>query len=134
MDETAQAASPQAVIQALAKQRGKTAVTAERRRQARHAWDVNLTLDIEENLSQAVSRRTINVVTTDLSTGGFAFLHRQYIHPGSVIRARFDALPRRPVLAGVVRSCIKTQGIDHRIGVEFVLHHPNPGKTRSGTG
>ena len=119
--------TPEEVIQALADQRGQEITTQERRKQARHDWDVKLSLEIEEEDQwQAVSRRTIEVITKDLSTGGFAFIHSQFIHPGSRVRARFDVLPHRPILSGVVRSCVKIEGVRHRVGVEF--GHLNSGK------
>ncbi|MGD8451494.1 MAG: PilZ domain-containing protein [Phycisphaerae bacterium] len=64
--------------------------------------------------------RRLDVTTVDISVGGMAFYYRQYIHPGSTIRARFDALPGKPYVTAVVRNCTLIGPGRHRIGMEFI--------------
>lgn len=118
LDDT-QSSSPLEVIQAIAKQRDENLIDHERRQNARHRWDVQMTVELMEG-AKRLSKRKITVTTTDLSTGGFAFVHSQYIYPDTLILAQFDALPNRPTLTGRIRSCEKIHGLYHRVGVQFI--------------
>lgn len=90
------------------------------RRHKRHVWEVRMTVELEEATDISRRRRRIVVTTRDLSTGGFAFTYRRYIHPGTHVRAEFDSLPASPTMLGVVRHCTHLGGATHRIGVEFL--------------
>lgn len=89
------------------------------RRHRRHRWQVKLRLDLEEVTVGGRRRRALTVTSSDISVQGFSFFHRNFIHPGTLVRARVEALPDRPVLVGIVRNCIHVEGNRHRIGVEF---------------
>jgi len=95
--------------------RGKT----KERRYERKAWTVALTLDLEEKSLRGVTHRQIEVATHNISVGGYSFIFHNFIHPGTVVSARFDGLPNNPTLRGIVRNCIAIGGTQHRVGVEF---------------
>lgn len=95
-----------------------SAAGEELRQQLRRVW--NTTLDLELTEQDGSRRRQVRVQTLNLSSGGFAFLHRQFIHPGTRVWAEFQALPGRPVIEGVVRSCDQLGGMQHRVGVQFI--------------
>jgi hypothetical protein len=90
----------------------------ELREQLRRVW--NTTLDLELTEQDGSRRRQVRVQTLNLSSGGFAFLHRQFIHPGTRVWAEFQMLPGRPIIEGVVRSCDQLGGMEHRVGVQFI--------------
>lgn len=92
----------------------------ELRRQLRRVW--NTMLDLELTEQDGSRRRHVRVQTLNLSSGGFAFLHRQFIHPGTRVRAEFQALPGKPIIEGVVRACDQLGGMEHRVGVQFIAN------------
>ena len=94
--------------------------TAEDRRYERKSWAVVLTLQIQEGSGTYSTQREVEVTTHDISVSGFAFVYRQFLHKGTYVAARFDMLPNRPTLTGVVRNCTLLEGAQHRIGVEFL--------------
>ena len=64
--------------------------------------------------------RTLNVASHDISTGGFSFIHKQFVYQNTRVQVHFESLPGNPTLEGVVRSCIHVGGMHHRVGVQFV--------------
>ncbi|MCC7145389.1 MAG: PilZ domain-containing protein [Phycisphaeraceae bacterium] len=110
-------AEPQKIIQDLGKQHTQQASPNDRREHKRFPWSVALTMQLEES---GGNHRRIEVTTLNISVGGFAFTYRQFIHPGTIVFARFETLPDKPVLKGVVRSCAPIGGMQHRIGVQFL--------------
>lgn len=92
--------------------------TISKRRQDRKAWNVHLRLIIYEGSASGTPRDT-EAVTHDLSTGGYSFITRYYVHVGATVEATFDTLPQRPTIIGVVRNCIHLGGAMHRVGVQF---------------
>ncbi len=106
-------------VLAALRERYRDAGGSDNRRHERYAWTVPLSLTIEETGDSGVDSREVVVTTHDISLGGFAFIARSYVHPGSVISARFDTLPGKPRLVGVVRNCIHLSGALHRVGVQF---------------
>jgi hypothetical protein len=90
------------------------------RQHQRHNWVTQLTVELEEKSELSVRRREVRVMTCDVSAGGFSFIYRRYVHLGTCVRVRFDSLPSRPRMIGVVRNCRHMNGTTHRVGVEFV--------------
>lgn len=109
---------PAVVAATLRALRGEHASLAPRRHR-RHTWKVKLRLELEEITVGGRRKRALTVTSSDISVQGFSFHHRNFIHPGTLVRARVESLPDRPVLAGVVRNCVHLEGSRHRIGVEF---------------
>ena len=107
------------VIDALRDQYESVAEEAEKRDQDRRACQVPLTVAFEEKTSEGVRRRTVEVVTHDISRGGLSFIFRSYVHLGTVVRTRFMGLANAPEIIGTVRSCIHICGGMHRVGVQF---------------
>lgn len=93
---------------------------ANRRRHERKPWAATLTVWVEDMVGTKADRRELEVTTHDISRGGIGFVYQQFLHPGTVIHVRFDSLPSRPVVTGVVANCIYVGGKQHRIGVQFV--------------
>lgn len=85
----------------------------------RYCWRSRVPIVLEEPSSDGMRRRQALVHTLDLSAGGFAFEFDQYVHPGTIVHAAFQALKRNPQRRGVVRSCVHVSGTTHRVGVEF---------------
>lgn len=121
--EVAEPPTPQDVIEQLEKVQGEKARSAGEfveRRHERKVWNAVLTLVIEEHLDGGyVRHRQVEVTTVDISAGGFAFMHNKAINAETVVRARFEGLPQKPVLIGVVRNCRLVDGKQHRVGVQF---------------
>ena len=92
---------------------------ANRRQCERKPWTTNLTVWLEEMSEQQTARRELEVTTHDISRGGVCFVHGQYLEPGTLVRLRFDSLPDRPIVTGVVATCIYVGGKQHRVGVRF---------------
>ena len=109
---------PAEVIERLHELRGSRGSCGKRQHE-RHAWNVVLTLELREESADGVRRREVEVTTHDICAGGFAFVFRQFIREGTLVRARFDMLPNKPTLTGVVRNCLFLGGSQHRIGVQF---------------
>jgi len=82
----------------------------------RHAWVTDLTITISDT---SKIPRSLIVTSREISRGGFSFMFRQFIAPGTRVGVRINKLPARGVLHGVVRSCVHVGGIHHRIGVQF---------------
>jgi len=115
-------ATPQELLAALQRQsRGGGRV----RRHQRHPWQAKMSLFLELQCEGAFYRRKLHVVTHDISVGGFSFTCEQYVHAGTVVYARFEQLPKRPVLKGIVRNCAHLERRVHRVGVEFVKLSPH---------
>ena len=112
-------ATPASVMEELVRRHGDTEATTDQRAHQRQKWTVPLTVQLEERGQYGPTCRTIEVSTVDISCGGFAFVFRQYISPGTTVRVQFDSLPNRPRLEGAVRGCILIGGNQHRVGVQF---------------
>jgi hypothetical protein len=87
---------------------------------ARHAYRVLFRVVLQERHGGALKERAIQVVTNDISRTGFSFFYRNYVAVGTSLWARFDDLPNRPTVLGVVRNCFLVAGRKHRIGVQFL--------------
>jgi hypothetical protein len=90
---------------------------SEVREATRFHYCVPMTLHIDD--PKRAGTRVIRAATSNVSTGGFAFIFDAAVSPGSTVRAQFDSLPGKPEIAGVVRSCVYICGTQHRIGVEY---------------
>lgn len=125
---SARADSSDAVIKTLASRHAPRG--PQQREHERHSWTVSLSLTLIERSTAGARERHLDVVTHDISRGGFSFVARCYVHPGTVVSARVEALPNRPVLRGVVRNCAHIRGSDHRVGVQFLAEESaDPGTT-----
>ncbi|MCC6580979.1 MAG: hypothetical protein IT440_11110 [Phycisphaeraceae bacterium] len=115
-------AKPRDVVGELSRQHRNENGTPDKnkRAHARHGWQVVLTLTIEELSNGEHRRRQIEATTFDIAVAGFGFIFNQFIHPGTIVYARFDSLPNKPWLRGVVRNCFKLGGFQHRVGVQFL--------------
>jgi|CXWL01.1.fsa_nt_gi hypothetical protein len=111
----------QKVIEQLRQQAVTPLKKRDQRSSERRPWVAHLTLLITDPLGKP---RTLDVVTHDISTGGFSFIFRQFFHVNTRVRAQFETLPGKPVLDGVVRSCILVGGVHHRVGVQFDTARP----------
>jgi hypothetical protein len=92
----------------------------ERRAVERSAWGMGLTVWFAHPWSPRPNVGAIEVETLNVSPGGLSFLADRFIAEGSPVRARFDSLPDRPTITGIVRRCQYVGGSCHRVGVEFV--------------
>ncbi|MBI3833282.1 MAG: PilZ domain-containing protein [Planctomycetes bacterium] len=111
-----QCASPQRVIELLTKRFGEKRDAPNQRSSERHPWVVDISLVIEDPHGKP---RTLDVVTHDISEGGFSFMYQQFIHVGTRIITHFGSIPGHPSLVGVVRNCVYVGSMYHRIGVQF---------------
>ena len=91
--------------------------SAEHREATRYHYCVPMTLHIDD--PRKPGTRVVRAASSNISTGGFAFIFDAAISPGSTVRAQFDSLPGKPQIAGLVRSCVRICGTQHRIGVEY---------------
>ncbi len=114
---------PEELLYALYR-RDRTHARSRARRHRRRAWRTALTVVLEESGGPSPTHRRLSVETRDLSSRGFAFLCQGAVNVGTAVFARFDTLPHRPILKGVVRNCTHVAGRQHRVGVEFVPLEP----------
>lgn len=105
------------IIEQLHERVGPSKEVVNRRQSERRPWITPLTILIEDPMGKP---RTLEATTHDISTGGFSFVYRQFIHINTKVRVYFESLPGRPALEGVVRSCTYAGEMHHRIGVQFV--------------
>jgi|GEM_PF-3172432 len=92
----------------------------------RRQWVTNLTIWVESELNTESNPRPLRVTTQDISRGGFSFISKRFLFPGATIRTRFDVLPQRPVIRGVVRNCSHVGAGQHRVGVQFISPEEDP--------
>ncbi len=112
-------AAPEQVMAELSRQHhGGSTKGHEKRKHQRKQWHTVIRLVLEDP-KLVGNRRAIEVTTQDISVGGFAFIHSQYLYPGTIVRACFNNLPNQPWLKGIIRDCRLLGGIQHRIGVQF---------------
>jgi hypothetical protein len=104
-------------IEAAGRARNGAGPGPDSRLATRYCYCVPMTLHIDDPRSAAT--RIIRAATSNISTGGFAFIFDAAVSLGSTIRAQFDSLPGKPQIAGIVRSCVHICGTQHRIGVEY---------------
>ena len=115
--------TPAAVIKQLAEIQRKRQSDCQfiERKHERKSWNAVITLVIEEMVEKELARhREIEVTTLDISAGGYAFMFKEFVNPGTVVRARFEGLPNKPILVGVVRNCVDVDATQHRVGVQFM--------------
>ncbi len=90
------------------------------RQHTRHQWKVVLTVELHETNGGNTSRQELEVTTQDIAVGGFSFIYKRYINPGSLSYARFETLPNKPCLKAEVKNCVNLGGFQHRIGMQFL--------------
>lgn len=100
------------------KTRGESGRVA--RRHVRKRWTVDLLVRIEETVELRKTSRELRVTTQDLSRGGYSFLCRHFIYPGSRVQAHVTSLPGNPVLMGTVANCSYAGAGKHRVGVKLL--------------
>lgn len=113
---TASQAAAEAILLAIQKS-SRSRNPAEHRQATRYHYCVPMTLYIDD--PRARGTRIVRAASSNISSGGFAFIFDAALSPGSTVRAQFDSLPGKPQIAGLVRSCIHICGTQHRIGVEY---------------
>lgn len=113
--ETSEADAIMVLLQQNA--RGKPAPTA--RRHVRKKWVIELQIKIEEAAAVDAVARDLAVTTQDLSRGGFSFLCRHFLYPGTQVEAQIPSLPGSPVLKGVVANCSYAENGQHRVGIKL---------------
>ena len=113
-------ASPDAIVSALLERETRGASKAHPRRHERKRWYVELSIKTEETAGNSRAVRKLRVTTQDLSRGGYSFLCRQFIYPGTLVHARVTALPGKPLLTGTVANCIYAGAGQHRVGVKLL--------------
>ncbi len=125
-DGTRATASPEELMFALNRRFRSRQDTGRVRRYARHPWRMRLKITLQENCDGVVYRLELMVTTCDVSANGFSFICKRFVHPAVILYSRFDTLPNRPVVKGIVRNCVYLESRDHRVGVEFL--EPDPGE------
>ncbi len=111
-------ASPDAVYDALVADQVRNDASSNQRQHDRLSWVMDLTIWIREHKWE--SPREVQVKTSDLSRGGFCFLHSQFLYAKTLVYTRFDLLPGRPVVVGLVTNCSYVGEGHHRVGVRFL--------------
>lgn len=89
------------------------------RRYERQPWTATITVTIDRQTLRGATQHALRVVAQDISRGGFSFIYRQFISPGSKVSIKLDMLPGEPVINGTVKSCVLIGGMEHRVGVAF---------------
>lgn len=118
--------APEEIIQALRRRHGHERGNQKRlRRSKRHDCAVELTVVVVLSTEGGFDERTMTVTTCDVSKSGLSFACMHFVPPGSAVYARFEQLGHRPVVKGIVRNCVHTNGRTHRVGVEFVPLEPD---------
>jgi len=86
------------------------------RQHERKEWATKATL----RLNGTHDKRHMNVVTHDISQGGFSFISESYIAAGTPVFATFRVGAEDATFSGIVRSCKIVTAPKHLIGVQFV--------------
>ena len=107
------------VVAALCERMGAVQFGEDRRRSERLPWLRRVPVWVAEETGSGQGIRKLDALIHDISHGGFGFIFDQELDPGMIIRARFDGLPNRPVVTGVIRYCVQLGATHHRIGVQF---------------
>ncbi len=92
----------------------------DRRVRVRHPWRATLTAWVMDEPEGDRGVREIQVETIDISTTGFGFSFRQFIHVGAMLRTRLDVLPGKPIVDGIIAHCRLADDSRHIFGVQFV--------------
>ena len=90
------------------------------RKHQRKSWCVVLSAEFEIEEGSITLEHKEEVITHDISQGGFSFIFHMNLTKGPHIKACFDMLPKKPVINGEVRSSRHLYGTQYRIGVSFV--------------
>ena len=109
-------ATPEEIIHALFERAGGRGKVDDQRAAGRFSWVTKLSVRIIDPIG---APRDIEVTTRDLSTGGFSFVHNQFVHEGTIVITRIKGLPHQPTIMCVVRHCEHISGAKHRVGVRF---------------
>jgi hypothetical protein len=92
----------------------------DQRRYKRNRWETTIGLKVEERGDGNSVCRYWSVRTRDLSRAGFSFIFTRRLAKDSIVHTRFDELPRRPRIMGVVRNCLPLKDGTFRVGIEFI--------------
>ncbi len=116
--------TPGELIEVLRRRRESRRDALRVRRHQRQVWRVHLSLMMLAGGEAALEG------TCDLSAQGFSFLYDGFVYPGTIVYTRFESLPGRPLMKGIVRHCTHVDGRRHRVGVEFVPRDADPTASR----
>jgi len=112
--------TPAELLAALQKRSSAATGKLKVRRHERHECHVQVRLTIlEPGGTRDGQIREIDVETCDVSASGFSFRFSQFLHAGTVIRAKFPVLRGKREITAVVRNCRLEGSKSHRIGAEF---------------
>ncbi len=114
---------PEELMQILSRQQPLTGGHVHPRQHERHAWRVQRRLILVE-CGRMGRRLDLDVVTEDISKGGFAFVCQQYVPPGTIVFLGLEVMAPSAIVKGIVRNCVHVQGRKHRVGVQFVRLRP----------
>ena len=120
-DEPSLKEDAQQIMQDLSMQHGSSkGKGSERREHVRRNWQTVINIIVEQQGCSLVSEGAqMQVVTQDISSGGFGFVTNRYMYAGTRVLATFDALPNKPTLRGVICDCHLIGGMQHRVGIRF---------------
>ena len=113
------APAPAVLIELLKRQR-KPAGCNRFRKYERHKCSVRVKIQIDGAGGKEAVVLECEVVTEDLSAGGFSFICDVCLAPGTTFRAHFGEFQSGPPLRAVVRRCANLTERMHRVGAEFV--------------
>ncbi len=111
---------PDEIYEALFDRYEQEGGVANRRQYERKPWPATITFSVVEIPGRSAVEQQLEVTTHDVSRGGIGVVLQQFLDPGTSVRIRFNSLPDRPVVNGVVANCTYIGGKQHRVGVQFV--------------
>ncbi|MGD8452177.1 MAG: PilZ domain-containing protein [Phycisphaerae bacterium] len=91
----------------------------ESRRHRRYPWPTQMRVLYEDVTPLGPRWEEMDVITLNISSGGFAFLSARLVHVGTRVWAVFETLPDRPCLVAVVRHCTYVSARKYHVGVQF---------------
>ena len=100
----------------------KTPEGSDRRRHERITWTTAAVLEIRQDDGADQPSEVVQVVTVDLSVGGFGCISATPLEDGTRVASKFLEIEFQPIVPGIVRysRTVKTEVAPYyRIGIEF---------------
>ena len=116
----AKAVLPDEIYEGLSDQYERKGGVVTRRQSERKPWPATLTLSVVKMSGRTPVEQHRQATAHDISRGGIGIFLKQFLDPGRSVSIRFDSLPDRPTIDGVVANCTYIGGKQHRVGVQFV--------------
>ncbi|QEP41696.1 PilZ domain-containing protein [Ectothiorhodospiraceae bacterium BW-2] len=98
----------------------KSTRNQDERRYQRNRWRTSCSAKLQMIDEASTKEQNVEIVTYDISQGGFSFISKENIKIGTIVTVIFDMLETKPVIRSEVRSSVFIRDTQYRIGVCFI--------------